>query len=173
MLLFSYNPHPCLSIAFSSFFLFNNMLLCLYLHVYVCSLPYLYLDLHVYSQIYVPILRSMCLCAPCHVGVLRSICQLLCHLLLSPFCSLMSLFLVFWPLLVGCRSRSRGLGIHSHTQAYIKGFRLFPYMHVYVFLLLCFMSMLTSLDLGFAMLCAPRGLVLVWLNPSASWLIRV
>ena len=32
------------------------------------------------------------------------------------------------------------------------------------------MFMLASLDLGFAMLCASSGLVLVWLYPAPSWL---
>ena len=45
---------------------------------------------------------------------------------------------------------------HIHTPRHIlKGFGSFPYMHVYVCLLLCLMFMLASLDLGFAMLCAP------------------
>ena len=71
-----------------------------------------------------------------------------------PFCSLMSLFIVFWPLLVGYRSRSRGLDLHPYASAYIKGFGSFPYIHVYVCLLLCLMSMLASLDLGFVPLWA-------------------
>ena len=47
----------------------------------------------------------------------------------------MSLFLAFWTLLVGCRSRSYGLGLHPYTLAYIKRFGSFP---------LC-MSMLASM----------------------------
>ena len=39
-------------------------------------------------------------------------------------------------------------------------------MSMFACLLLCFISMLASLDLGFAMLCAPHGLVHVWLHPS-------
>jgi len=70
----------------------------------------------------------------------------------------MSLFLLFWPLLVGCRSRSRGLDLHPYASAYIKGFGSFPYIHVYVCLLLCLMSMLASLDLGFV---PPVGLCLL------------
>ena len=46
-------------------------------------------------------------------------------------------------------------------------------MHVYVCLLLYFMSMFASLDLGLAMLSAPHGFVLVWLHPSPLWFIWV
>ena len=38
----------------------------------MCSLPCFFLDLHVCAQIYIPMLRSMCLCVPCHACVLRS-----------------------------------------------------------------------------------------------------
>jgi len=52
-------------------------------------------------------------------------------------------------------------------------------MHVYACLLLCFISMFACLDLGFAVLCALRGLVLVdlwghllvWLHPSLLWIV--
>ena len=54
---------------------------------------------------------------------------------------------------------------YIHTPWHIsKG--LDHFLYACLCLLLCFMSMLASLDLGFAMLCAPRGLVLVWLHPS-------
>ena len=54
-------------------------------------------------------------------------------------------------------------------------------MHVYACLLICFISMFACLDLGFAMLCALRGLVfvglwghlLVWLHSSLLWLVSV
>ena len=69
---------------------------------------------------------------------------------------------MFSPLLVGCRSRSCGLGQHPHTYANIKGFESFPLcMSMFVCLLLWFISMLASLDPGFAMLYALRGLLLV------------
>ena len=135
-------------------------------HVYaqiympMCSLPCLYLDLCFFRSLVMPMLRYLHLCASCHVFVLRSICWLLCHVLLQHFCPLVSLFLVFWSLLVGCRSRSRGLDLHPHTQAYIKVFGSFPYMHVYVCLLLYFLSMFAYLDLGLAMLSAHVGLFL-------------
>ena len=108
---------------------------------------------HAYAQIYMPMLRSLCLCALYHVCVLRSICWLLCHMLLQPSYSLMSLFLMFWPSLVGCQFGSSGLGLHPYTQAYIKEFGSFPLcMSMFACLLLYFMSMFASLDLGFAML---------------------
>ena len=60
----------------------------------MCSLPYFYLDLHVCVEIYVPTLRSMCLCASCYVGY-----HARCYF--SPFCPLISLILVFWPFRCG------------------------------------------------------------------------
>ena len=39
-----------------------------------------------------------------------------------------------------------------------------PYLHVYACLLLCFMLVLASLVLGFAMLNALSGHVVVWLH---------
>ena len=126
---------------------------------------------HVFAQIYMFLLRSMWLCLDLCVYVLHAIfvcldlCWLLCHIILQPFCSFISLFLVFWPLLVGCRSRSCGLGLHLHTQAYIKGFGSFP-LHVYVCLLA---SMLyRHVSLSRSRLChalCPRRLVLGWLHP--------
>ena len=123
---------------------------------------------HVYYQIYMFMFRSTSLCLDICVYVLHAmlacldLCWLLCYVLIYPFCPLMSLFLVFWPLLVGCRSRPCGLGLHLHTQAYIKGFRSFSLcISMFPCSLLCFISMLASLDLGFAMLCALRGLMLV------------
>ena len=42
---------------------------------------------------------------------------------------------------------------------------------MFAFLLLCFISMLASIDLGVAMLCALHGLVLVWLHMSLVLLV--
>ena len=106
-----------------------------YIYMPMCSLPCFYLDLHIHAQIYMPMLKSMCLSAPCHACVLRSICWLLCHVLLQPFCPLISLFVVFYPLLVGCRSRFCGLGLHPHAQAYTNGFGSSPYMSMFACLL--------------------------------------
>ena len=165
---FSYNPHPFLFIAFSSFFLFNNMLFCFsqnvlaYQHVLwflqhvsllftmiyrfdVVGLAFLGQDMSkfsllvCYAQIYMPICSFSCFCLDlllyaqiyvfmCFVPCLcAQIYMLVCHVLIQPFGSSMSFFLVFWPLLVGCRSRSRGLGLHRYTQAYIKGLDHFLY----------------------------------------------
>ena len=83
------------------------------------------------------VLRSTSLCLDLCVYVLRAIlmcldlCWLLYHVLLKPFHLLISLFLMFCP----------------H----------FLCMSMFACLLLCFFSMLASLDLGLAMLCAPRG----------------
>ena len=65
--------------------------------------------------------------------------------------------------MVRTRSRPYGLCHCPYTNAYIKGFRT-PYLHVYACLLQCFMLVLASLVLGFAMFGAFRGLDLVWLH---------
>ena len=75
-------------------------------------------------------------------------------------------------LLVGCRSRSCGLGLHQRVW-------IISFIHVYACSLLCFVSMFNFLDLGFAMLCALHGLMLVglwghllvWLHLSFLWLV--
>ena len=131
-------------------------------HVYaqiympMCSLPCLCLDLHVCAQIYIPMFRSMCLCAPCHACVLRSMLVAIpcaskaLHLLISLFL----MFCLLW----------QGVDLDPVVQAYIhiprpilKGLDHFLCMSMFACLLLCFFSILASLDLGLAMLCAPRG----------------
>ena len=94
----------------------------------MCSLSCLCLDLHVSVYIYVPLLRSMCLCASCHACVLGS---MLVAMPCAPFDISLSCFLV---LPVGCRYSSHGLGLHPHTYTYIKGFGSIT-LHVYVCLL--------------------------------------
>ena len=72
-------------------------------------------------------------------------------------------FLVFWP--IGLRpiwtlwSLSLSIHLGPHQRVWITLF-----LHVYACLLLCFMHVLTSLDLGFAMLDALSGFVVVWLH---------
>ena len=156
---------------FPYFFLGQNMSkfnVCAQIHMILGSLPCLCLDLHAYEFFALFMLRSTSLCLDLCVYVLHAmlvcldLCWLLCHVLLQPFRPLIFLFLEFLPLSVGCRSRSCGLGLHPHTQAYIKGFGSFPLcISMFACLLQCFMSMFGSLDLGFAMLCALCGLVLV------------
>ena len=80
----------------------------------------------------------------------------------SPFCPLLFLFLVFRPLLVVCKSRSCGLAYIYMPGTILKGLDHFLYMSMFDCLLLFFISMLASLDLGFAMLYALYGLVLMW-----------
>ena len=118
-------------------------------HVYakiympMCSLPCLCLDLYAYvffalfllrstcqclylwpyAQIYVFMCSMPCLCAQIYVG-----CYAMCYF--RPLFLNISLS-CFLALSVRCRSRSRGLGLHPYTQAYIKGFGSFP-SNVYV-----------------------------------------
>ena len=76
---------------------------------------------HVYVQIQMPMCSLpclWCLCAPCHTCVLRS-------MLVTMPCASKALFSLYvslscvLALLVGCRSRSCGLGLHPFTQPYI------------------------------------------------------
>ena len=86
--------------------------------------------------------------------------------LLCAIVALLSLYLFFlcFSLLVQTRFRPYGLCYCSYTLAHIKGFGL-PVLHVYACLLLCFMLVLASLVLGFAILDALSRLVVVWLHP--------
>ena len=65
--------------------------------------------------------------------------------------------------MVRTRSRPYGLCHRPYTKAHIEGFGSL-YLHVYACLLLCFMLMLASLVLGYAMFGALHGLDLVWLH---------
>ena len=122
---------------------------------------------HVYAQIYMFMLRSTSLCLDLCVYVLRAmlvcldLCWLLCHVLLKLFHPLISLFLAFWPFW-------QGVDLGPMVQAYIhtprpilKSLDNFLCMSMFACFLLCFISMLASLNLGFATLCALYGLVLV------------
>ena len=167
---------------------------CAYIHMLLGSLPCLCLDLHAYvffamfmlrytclcflchafAQIYMPMFRSMSLC------VLRSICWLLCHVLLQPFCSLMPLFLgsgPFW----------WSVDLDLVVQAYIfipklilKG--LDNFLYVYSCLLACFYALCLCLpvqiqdlpcfapSMGLCLLVL-RATCFVWLYPSLLRLV--
>ena len=109
-------------------------------------------------------LSSMCLCAPCHACVPRPrlVCHAMCYC--SPFVTL-SFFLEFWP--IGSNSiwtlwsLSSFVNWGPHQRVWIINI-----FHVFARLLLCFMLVLASLVLGFAMLDALGGFVVVWLHPS-------
>ena len=100
-------------------------------------------------------LSSMCLCAPCHVCVLRPRLCLSCHVLLYPFCRFifLSFVLAYWfgpdldPMVFVIihtpRPTSKGLTSKSLDH---------PILHVYAHLLLCFLLMLASLVPSFATL---------------------
>ena len=85
-------------------------------------------------------------------------------MLFQPFCSFYRIFLYFG-LLVQTRSRPYGLCHRPYTLAYIKGFGS-PVFHVYASFLLCFMLVLSTLVLGFAMLDTLSGFVVVWLHST-------
>ena len=65
--------------------------------------------------------------------------------------------------MVRTQARPYGLCHRPYTKAHIKGFGS-SYLHVYACLLLCFMLVLASIVLGFAMLNALSGFVVVWLH---------
>ena len=102
-----------------------------------------------------------CACA-LHACVPRPRLCSSCHMLLYPFCCFYVSFLCFG-LMVRTRSRPYGLCHRPYTKAHIKGFGS-PFLHVYACLLQCFMLVLASLVLGFAMLDALSGFVVVWLH---------
>ena len=106
-------------------------------------------------------LRSMCLHAPCHAYVLRSILVAMPYATLALFAPYYFPFLCR-PLLVGCKSRSCGLAYIRTPRTILKGLDHFLYISMFACLFLYFISMLASLDLGFAMLYALYGLVLMW-----------
>ena len=161
--------HVCmLGFAFFHAFMLTSTCLDVHLHAYmhisilICVDWCVYMLRSMFSTCFMP--SSMCLHASCHVYVLRPRPCLSCHVLLQPFCSFYSIFLCFG-LLVRTQSRPYGFCHHPYTKAHIKGFGS-SYLHIYACLLLCFMLVLTSLVLSFAMFGALRGLHLVWLHPS-------
>ena len=89
------------------------------------------------------------------------VCHVMCYCSLFVDC----LSFLCFGLLVWIRSWPYGLGYHQYTLAHIKGFES-SYLHVYACLLICFMLVLASLVLGFAMLNALSGFVVVWLRPT-------
>ena len=111
------------------------------------------------------ILSSMCLCAPCHVCVPRPRLCLSCHVLLQLFCSFYRIFFVFWPNGQDPIQTLWSLSSPIHQCPHQKSSD-HSYLHVYACLLLCFMLVLASLVLGFAMLGTLRRLDLVWLHPT-------
>ena len=144
------------------------------IHVPRCFLPCLCLDLylHVYVLLSMLMLRSIFLCALFHVDVSRSTYWLLCYVLLKSFVSFCTFFLFFGPLgrvqIQILRSRPTSMHLGLYQRVWIISF-----MYVYACLLLCFISMLTCPDLGFAMLFVLYRLVfvglwghlLMWLHP--------
>ena len=112
-------------------------------------------------------------CALCHLPCacalyamfvcldLGYVCHAMCYC--SPFVAL-SFILVFWPM-VSTRSRPYGLCHRPYTLAHIKGFGS-PILHVYACLLLCFMLVLASFVLSFAMFDTLSRFMVVWLHST-------
>ena len=139
------------------FYAYIHMLRSTFTCLHACFLAYMFYML--YTIFHVPMHSMPCLCTqtqamfvmPCAIVVLLSLCfSFLC-----------------FGLMVRTRSRPYGLCHRPYTSAHIKGFGS-PYLHVYACLLLCFMLLLASLDLGFAMFDALSRFVVVWLYPSPT-----
>ena len=148
---------PCLCAKFLHVYLYVSMPICLDLcfsHAYVLG--------SMFSTCFM--LSSMCLCAPCHVFVPRSRLCLSCHVLLQPFCRFVFLSCVlvyrFEPNL------DPMVFVIVHTPWPTSKGLDHSYLHVYACLLLCFMLVLASLVLGFAMLDTLSGFVVVWIHPT-------
>ena len=85
-------------------------------------------------------------------------------------CAIVALLLLYlsflcFGLLVQTRSRPYGLLHCPYTLAYIKGFGS-PILHVYACLLLCFMLVLASFVLSFAMFDTLSRFMVVWLHST-------
>ena len=121
------------------------------------------LDLHVYMLLAILMLRSICWCALCHVCVQIYILVTIPCASIALFVSCYISFLCFSPLgrvqtqILWSRPTSIHIGLYQKVQ-------IISFMHTYACLLLRFISMFTYLDLGFTMLGAFRGLVLVGLQ---------
>ena len=132
--------------------------LCLDLHAYVFFAMFMLITtclcvtLHVYAQICKLVLRSVCLCASCHACVLRSMLVAMPCVTLALFVPRYLSFLCF-----GLSGRVQIQILKAYirtTRPILKGLDHFLQMSMFACILLCFISMLTSLDLSFAILCA-------------------
>ena len=88
-------------------------------------------------------LSSMCLCAPCHICVLRPRLCLSCHVLLYPFCRFIFLSCVLANWFGPDLDPMVFVIIHTPWPT-SKGWD-HPVLHVYAYLLLCFLLVLASL----------------------------
>ena len=147
---------------------------CAQIHMFLGSFPCLCLDLYVFAQIYMFVSRSTCLCLDLCVYVLRAmlvcldLCWLLCHVLLQPFCLLISIFLTFWPF-------QWGVDLDPVVQTYIRTLRpiskgLDHFLYAYPCLLAYFYALYPcqphQIQALLYVLCALRGFVRRWLDPS-------
>ena len=142
-----------------SFYMSTCMFLCLYVQIYVftCLCTWIYVLYTLYVIFHVLVCSMPCLCTqiqamfvmPCAIVALLLIC-------LSFLC---------FDLMVRTRSRPCGLCHHPYTKAHIKGFGS-PFLPIYACLLRCFMLVIASLVLGFVMLDAISGFLVVWLHST-------
>ena len=142
-----------------------------YMHIFmlICVDRWVYMLRSMLSTCFMP--SSMCLRALCHVFVLRLRPCLSCHVLLQPFCYFYRIFSCFG-LMVRTRSRPYGLCHCPHTKAHIKRFGspLFACLCLLASMLYACVSLSS---LGFAMLDALSGLVVVWLHSTPIRLLEI
>ena len=111
------------------------------------------------------VLLCLCLDLRFHRFVCLDLCSACCHLPCA-IVALLSLYLSFlyFGLLVWTQSRPGGL-CHRPCPWPTSKSSDHPYLHVYACLFLCVTLVLASLVLGFAMLDAFSGFMVVWLHP--------
>ena len=163
---------PCLCAKFLHVYMYVSMPICLDLcfHMHVCF--YAYMSRSMFTHAYVTgsmfstcfMLCSMCLRASCRVCVSRPRLYLSCHLLLQPFCHFVFLFCILAYQFKPNLDPMAFVIVHTPWPT-SKGLD-HPYLHVYTCFLPCFMLVITSIFLGFTMLDALCGFVVVWLLPT-------
>ena len=141
------------------FYMFRCMFLCLYVQIYVstCLCAWIYVLYLFYTISHVLVCSMPCLCAQAQSLFVmpRAIVALL---------SLLCLFFVFWPIGLNLIQTLWYLSSFIHQGPHQRVW-IIPILHVYACLLLCFILILASLDLGFATLDAFSGFMVMWLHP--------
>ena len=131
-----------------------------YLHGYMHRSVYLHAQINAFYMLYA--ISHMLACfMPCLCAQAQTFFVMPCAIIALLFH--LSYFLVFWPNGSDPIQTLWSLSSSMYHGPYQKGLD-HSYLHVYACLLLCFMLVLASLVLGFAMFGALRELNLVWLH---------
>ena len=167
-----YNMFYCFDVVGLAFFDQDMSKFHIYaqMYMFMCFLPCLYLDLHVYVLFAMFLLISTYLCAFCHacaqiytfmcfcnvcIQIYMFGCYAQCFYSIFVPCFLLFLMFGFW---VGCRSRSSGLGLHPYTHVSINFWGLFLYACLcFFFHFPCFLLQIC------ACLLTPKLFIMFWL----------